>query len=236
MPHLFRVLPDYAASNGEVDGVNKWGLPGVTCPRCGSTWGNVGLTYPAVDLSKLNNEKVFRKAQAVSLEQFVELRGSILPLMPGGWVLLPGTRFGPLIGKARGVFTDFVWVDLWTLLIQSSALDRLRVAGVRTPLGVPPILTFSGGNPPNLLELQIEPHGKMAPAALTNNAPSCLSCGRNPNGVPEHIVMMASSIPQDQDLFRSRDFTTVILATQKFVETVKTLELGGIIFHPVEVE
>lgn len=76
----------------------------------------------------------------------------------------------------------------------------------------------------------------MAPAALTNNAPSCLSCGRNPNSMPEHIVIMASSIPNDLDLFRSEDFPTLILATQKFVDAVQTLELGGISFNQVAVE
>src|SRR5688572_5747001 len=134
MSHLLEVRPDYAtADSGMVDGMNKWGLPGVTCPRCGSTWGTVGLAYPAVDLSELSNEQIYRKGRAVSLEQFVELRRPILPLMPDGSVPEPGTRFGPLIGRARGVFTDFVWLNPWAPLIQIRALDRLREAGVALP-------------------------------------------------------------------------------------------------------
>lgn len=238
MLRVFEVLPDYAtAGSGIVDAVNKWGLPGVTCPRCGSTWGNVGLAYPAVDLSKLSNEKVYRKARAVSLEEFVELRRPILSLMPDGSVPLPGTRFGPLIGEAKGLFGDFAWLNLWTLLIQSQALQRLRLAGVRTPVGVPPILTFRDKNPPNLLELQLEPHGKMAPASFPiNPLPSCPSCGRDPNSMPKHIVIEAPSIPKNLDLFRARDFTTLILATEGFVGAVQNLKLTGVVFQEVAVE
>jgi len=237
MLNLFRVRPDYAsAGNGLVDGMHEWGLPGVDCTGCGSTWGVVGPAYPSVDLSTLSNEEVYRNSWPVSLEEFVERRRPILPLMPDASVPEPGTPFGPLIGKARGVFTDFVWLNPWAPLIQSRALDRLREAGVRTPIGVPPFLRFRGKNPPALLELQIEPHGKMAPAAVTNSEPSCLSCGRNPNSVPEHIVIDALSIPKDLDLFRAEDFPTVILATQKFVEAAEALKLRGIGFHQVAVE
>ena len=49
MLHLFKVRSDYAsAENGILDGMNKWGLPGVTCPRCGETWGTVGRNPAAL--------------------------------------------------------------------------------------------------------------------------------------------------------------------------------------------
>jgi len=238
MARLFTVCPDDANwRGGEIDAANKWGLPGVICPRCGATWSNVGLSYPAVDLSILPNEETYRKARPVRLEVFIELQRPILPLMPDGSIPPPGTRFGPLIGEAKGVFDDFAWLNLWTLLIESQALERLHLAGVCTPIGIRPNLTFRGRTSSNLLELQLEPHGKIAPSAFTVNVlPSCPSCGRNPNSLPERLVIEAPSIPKNQDLFRARDFSALILATERFAVAVQNLKLAGVVFHEVAVE
>ncbi|MGH9904056.1 MAG: SitI6 family double-CXXCG motif immunity protein, partial [Pyrinomonadaceae bacterium] len=210
---------------------------GVSCQRCGSTWSNVGLAYPAIDLSVLPNEKRYQSAKPVSLEDFDELQRAILSLMPDNSLPPPGTRFGPLVGVARGIFGDFAWLNLWTMLVRSQALERLHVAGVRTPIGVAPMLAFKNRQSPDLLELQIEPHAKLASSSFSVLLlATCPSCGRDPNSLPEHLVIEASSVPKHVDLFRARDFTTLILATEEFAEAVQNLKLTGVIFQEVAVE
>lgn len=233
---LFEVLPDVRWRRGEIDATHKWGLPGLTCATCGATWSAVGLAYPSVDLSALPSEKRYRDRWPVTLGELDELRHPIIPLMPDGSIPPPGTHFGPLVGKTKGTFGDFAWLNPWTLLIRSEALERLCYADMHMPIGVRPALTYSEKDPPDLLELQIEPKAKTALGSLPPNAvPQCRSCGRQALTLPEYIVIEQSSIPQNLDLFRGQDFTTLIFATERFAEAVQNLKLTGMVFREVDV-
>ncbi len=59
-------------------------------------------------------------------------------------------------------------------------------------------LRFRQKNPPELLELEVLPRG-------------------------EEPILEAASLPQDLDLFRLSDFTTVLVGTERFVEAVRRL-------------
>lgn len=232
--HLFRVRPDDPnLRTGMIDATHKWGLPGVICPRCGSTWGNVGLDYPAIDLSSLANEKSYRRARAVDLKEFVRLREPLARLMDPDALLLPGTQFGPLVGDGKGKFTDFAWLNLWTLLVTRENLVKLN-AKVPNLQGIIPELTFRSADHPQFLELYLPPQGELALPAFGDAAP-CTACGRDGRSLPDHIAIVRSSISDDIHLFRTRNFTTLVFATDRFVKAVQDLNLVGLRFEEAKI-
>jgi uncharacterized double-CXXCG motif protein len=237
MGRLFRVKTDDnklgKIYDYEIYDERKWGLPGVKCPMCGATWSNTGLAYPAIDLSSLSNEKRYRNVWPVSLEELEELRRPIRQLAGDEIYLPPGTGFGPLIGPAKGNFGDFAWVGSWTLLIRKTALQGLKSAGVSMPVGIPTQLRFAKGNQPEFLELQIEPYAMLVfPPSTPQPCPACERLGIR---LPEQIIVEKSSIP-DVDLFRARNFTTIILAKERFMKATKDLKLTDISFQEVVVQ
>lgn len=238
MAHLFEVLPDDDVWGNQyyINASNKWGLPGVTCPLCRQTWASVGLAYPSVDLTRLPNEKRYREFKPVALEELEDLKTVIEPLAPKGAILRPGTDFGPLVGTARGKFADFAWVNSWTLLIQREALNKLLAARVKMPKAAPTLLTYRSKDAPELLELEIEPYTKISQSSFKSGIPpSCPSCGRDELIKPKRFTIDRSSVPQNLDMFKGRDFTTLILATEQLADAVKTLHLNNILFREVKV-
>ena len=233
---LFAVLRDDPnLGTGTVDAAHKWCLPGVICTRCGSTWATVGLEYPAVDLSSLPNEQTYRRPWPVPFNEFVRLCRQVAELMEREALLRPGADIGPLVGKRKGRFVaDFAWVNLWTLLATKESLAWLEER-VPNLIGVSPTLTFRGDEPPTLLDLQLEPQGELILPPVRNGAYPCDECGRDPRSLPEQIVIAKSSIPKNLHLFRARNFTTVVLATDRFVKAVRDLGLVGLRFELVSV-
>ena len=232
---LFEVLRDDPnLGTGSIDATHKWCLPGVVCPHCGSTWGNVGLEYPTVDLSSLPNEKAYRPGP-VPLHEFTELREPVVRLMGRSALLLPGTQFGPLLGNAKGRFAaDFAWVNLWTVLATAESLAWLKER-VPNLSAVRPELKFAGPDQPTLLELQLEPHGELILSPLSSGADPCSVCGWDPRPLPEKIVIDRSSITENYHLFRARNFNTLVLATDRFVKAVQDLGLVGLRFKEVTI-
>lgn len=234
---LFEVQPDDDwESKYEIDASHKLGLPGVKCSVCGRTWSTTGIAYPSVGSSVLPSDKRYRDVWPVSLDEIEELRRPLIDSFSNGAVLPPGTEFGPLVGMAQGTFGDFVWLNPWTLLIKSEALSSLIHNGVRMPKAVRPILTFGGNGFVDILELQIEPRARLDLTPTQSDSESrCRACGYKLFRKPKELIIERSSIPQDFDLFRAQDFTTLIFATQKFVEAVEDLKLTAVVFHKVAV-
>ncbi len=235
---VYEVRPDDAKGRHyEIDGKHKWGLPGIQCLSCGNTWVSVGLAYPSTDISRLPTSERYCKNGAASVEAMEELRRPLHVLMPNHPLLKPGTSFGPLIGKAYGQIGDFAFCGSWTLLIRTEALQALENVGVRGLIGVQPQLKWLRGTVPvRLVELEIKACTLVAPSSLQpEERRSCAACGYRRLKTPAPIILAHSSIPADLDLFRGRDFTTRILATGRFVETVQTLGLAGLVFHEVEI-
>jgi uncharacterized double-CXXCG motif protein len=231
---LFEVLRDDPnLGTGRLDAAHKWALPGVICPHCKATWGSAGLEYPAVDLSSLPGEKAYREPGAVPLNEFARLRSDVARLMEPDARLLPGTQFGPLVGKGTGRFpADFAWLTLWTLLITKEGFAWLtdRIPNLN---GVSPQLKFADEQP-MLLELYLEPLGELVLVPADDDEDPCDVCGRNPTPLPDEIVVVKSSIPTNRHIFRARNFNTVLLATDRFVKAVQDLGLVGLVFNPVK--
>lgn len=210
---------------GEYNASHRWGLPGVTCPLCKATWSIGSEAYPCVDLSEVEERKDYEEARLEEdYEQFERLRQRVRPLVPVGAPLRPGASFGPLVGSARGRFGQLVMQYEWALLVEREALVRLQAEGVRGLRGCPTELRFRQKSAPVLMELQVEPRGGLHPTCLPpDRKPPCEKCGRAGLTLPKQRVLDAASLPEDRDLFRLADFGTVLVGTERFVDTVQRL-------------
>lgn len=237
IPRFFEVREKKGARySSYVDGMRKWSLPGVQCPLCGAGWSGLGEAYPSVDLSRHPEREAFEDISSDSIEAFERLREVVRPLAPKGALLGPGAEFGPLIGTASGRFGDFHMPVPWQLMVSPDALEKLEAEGVRSLKGVPMELRFKGKEPPALLDVELETHGHLHPDCYPASwKPPCGRCGRNGNKLPEALVLDGATLPADVDVFRLRDFTTVIIASERFAQAVERLGLGEIMLKEVPV-
>lgn len=81
---------------------------------------------------------------------------------------------------------------------------------------------------------KIEPRALMDPSAFPHELPKCSTSGHVRWELPKQIVIQESSIPSDVDIFRERVATALILATDRFVQAVKQLELTGLELNQVK--
>lgn len=232
MERFYLLKPDKASRHtGDVNARHKWALPGVRCPECGASWAGAAVAYPGVSLASLPEHESFVKARPEPLEEFVRLRELVRPLVSPSAPLWPGTEFGPLMGTAIGSFGPFFFQNPWTLLVQQEVLERLQSEQVRGLNGCQTELRFRQKKVPALLELQVEPYGRLHPDCTPPRPPPCAKCGRDAFTFPEQPILDAASLPKHTDLFRLADFETMILGTERFVEAVQRLELGEVVFR-----
>ncbi|MBZ4419753.1 double-CXXCG motif protein [Myxococcus sp. RHSTA-1-4] len=220
-----------AQYGGYIDASHRWGLPGVRCPTCDTTWSGTGHCYPCVDLSQLPERDEFKKPRPEPFTEFARLRELVRPLAPPGATLPPGTGFGPLVGRASGKLAAFEWL-ISVVLLRRDALEQLQAEGVRGLLAGPTALRFRQKNPPEFLELQIEPRGRLHPDCIPPDVPPpCPTCGRFRLTRPDEPILDAASLPTDRDLFRLGNFATMVIGTERLVDAVRRLELDGITFR-----
>jgi len=202
---------------------HKWGLPGTHCPVCHRSGAGIGDAYPSVDLSHLpaQEQKKYLPRFEEDYAEFERLREQVRPLVPPGVHLWPGTKFGPMNGRAQGEFGPLSLV-LWELLMRREPLERLQAEGLRGLKGVPTQLRFRKKNPPELLEMETLPHGTLHPACLPDLPPPCPKCERRGLKLPEEPILDAATLPRDLDLFRLAD-SMQIIGTERFVEAVRRL-------------
>jgi uncharacterized double-CXXCG motif protein len=229
---FYELHEDTAAGyTGDVSAASKWGLPGVKCPSCGNTWASAGTAYPCVDLSQHPHRAEFEVPRPEPIEEFERLRELVRPLVPAGAPIPAGTRLGPLVGSAWGTFGAFFFQNPWTLIARREAMAALGQAGVQGLKGRKPELRFrQKKNPPELLELQLEPHGLLHADCLPPRPPPCSRCGRDGFQLPEHRILDKASLPTHTDVFRLANFSTVLIGTERFKEAVQRLGLDGIRF------
>ncbi|WP_141589004.1 double-CXXCG motif protein [Myxococcus sp. AB056] len=221
---------------GNLNAAHRWSLPGLAdCPGCGATWSTAGLHYPCVDLTSLPTRHEYEEPRPEPYEEWARLREQVRPQVPPGFVLMPGTKFGPMTGRASGPFGQ-LHLQAWSLSLRREALEQLRQAGLQGLNGCPMQLKGSGRNPPELLELQLTPCGRFHPDCLpSDREPPCPTCGVESYGLPAPYLLDTASIPTTADVFRLADWPTLILATQRFVDAVQRLELDGVTFRQVAV-
>jgi uncharacterized double-CXXCG motif protein len=222
--------------SGDFNAAHRWGLPGVQCPQCGVIWSGAGLQFPSGDASGLAERAELEDPHLErNFARFEYLRELVRPLLPQGVPLGPGTRFGPLVGKAWGKFGPFAWLNPWTLLVRREVLERLRAEGLLGVEGYRTELRFRQKQTPELLELEIMPHGRLHPDCVPAEAPSCARCGREGGIMPEEPVLKEDSLPMHLDLFRLVDLPTMLIATERFVEAVQRLGPSGVAFKALPI-
>ncbi|HZI03748.1 MAG TPA: double-CXXCG motif protein [Archangium sp.] len=238
MTKFYRLrTPRESKYTGTLSAGHKWGsLPGLRCPECGATWAGGMTAYPGVDLSTLAERGEYEKPRPEPFDEFVRLRELVRPLVPPGGQLLPGAKFGPLVGTATGTFSPLFFYYVEMPLIHREALERLQAEGVRGLRGFQTELRFRQKKHPELLELEILPHGRLHPDCTPpDRRPACPKCGCDNFTFPDEPILDAASLPTHTDLFRLSDFETIFIATERFVEAVRRLELDELDIREVPV-
>jgi uncharacterized double-CXXCG motif protein len=203
---------------------HRWCLPGVHCPVCDASWSDGSDAYPSVDLSQLPEKDKYVARLEKDYAEFERLREQVRPLVPAGVPLWPGTTFGPLVGPAKGEFGPLALYFPWILLMRREVLEQVQATGVRGLKGCRTQMRFRQKNPPDLLELELLPRGRLHSDCLPADRPApCVKCGRRGWKRPEEPILDAASLPQELDLFRVGDFTTMIVGSERFVEAVRRL-------------
>jgi uncharacterized double-CXXCG motif protein len=225
---------------GNLNAAHKWALPGSEpCPVCGLRGKDSAAQYPSVNLSHLPEEeqKKLSDPWPIPYEEFVRLRELVRPLAPPDAELDSGTEFGPLTGTATGYFGQLFMQNSWSLYIRREALEKLQAAGVHGLTGHPLAVRFRQKNHPELLEPQLELHGRFHPDCLPKSLePPCSTCGRDKGySLPQPPLLAATSLPENLDMFRLADCSAFIIASERLVDAVKRLELDGVVFHELEV-
>nr|AYM53630.1 hypothetical protein [Archangium violaceum] len=222
-------FPEQSRYTGNLNARHKWGaLPGLRCPKCGATWAGSATAYPSADLSSLLEREAYEKPRPEPFDEFVRLRERVRPFVPPGAQLLPGAELGPLVGTATGTFSPLFFYFAEMPLVQREALDRLQAEGVRGLRGFPTQLRFRQKNHPELLELEILPHGRLHPDCTPERPPPCPKCGHDYFTRPADPILDAASLPTHTDLFRLTDFETMLIGTERLVDAVRRLALEDV--------
>jgi uncharacterized double-CXXCG motif protein len=190
-----------------------------------------------VDLSHLPEEeqKKLSDPWPVPREEFNRLRDLVRPLVPPGAELETGTAFGPLTGTASGRFGQLFMQNPWSLYLRREALEKLQAAGVRGLQGCPMNVRFRQKNHPEFLDMQFELRGRFHPDCLPELDPPCPTCGEGKGfSLPQPPILATASLPEDLDVFRLTDWSTLIIASERLVDAVRRLELDGVVFHELE--
>lgn len=223
-------------STGWFNDEHKWDLPGVLCPLCGVGWGGCGESYPCVDLSNHPERAKFEQESDGDFELFEYLRELVRPLVPADALLEPGAGLGPLVGKASGTFGPAYMGEPWMLLMHADALERLKAEGVRGLAGGRTEWLYEQRPPAEVLELQIVTGGLLHSSCLPPDATPCPKCGRFGVSRPKEPILDAASLPEHRDLFRLRNFATMIVGNERFADTLDRLGLAGeVVFRELPV-
>jgi uncharacterized double-CXXCG motif protein len=117
-------------------------------------------------------------------------------------------------------------------LVQREALERLQAEGVRGLKGCRTEVRFRQKKAPELLELEVEPQGRLHPDCTPQDRPPpCVRCGLDSFSLPEKPLLDAAALPAELDVFRLRDFSTVMVGTERFKDAAQRLAPGDILFQ-----
>jgi uncharacterized double-CXXCG motif protein len=223
---------------GDINGTHKWSLPGVEpCPTCRAGGGIGGLHYPCVDLSALpaNELKTLSDSWPLPRAEVNRLVELVRPFVPPGARLESGVHLGPLAGKGSGHFGELFVFYASALLVRREALSQLHEAGLRGLENTcPTLVRFRGSNPPELLDVQLASAGRPHRDCVSpKSKPPCPTCGYEDILYLSPLILDAASLPSDLDVFQLGQELSLIVS-ERFMDAVKRLELGGVKFRELE--
>jgi uncharacterized double-CXXCG motif protein len=130
------------------------------------------------------------------------------------------------VGTATGTFSPLFFYFVEMPMAHREALEQLQAEGVRGLRGFPTELRFrTRKHPPELLELEILPHGQLHPDCTPPRPPPCPTCGRDSFTRPEQPILEAASLPTHTDVFRLANFESMLIGSERFVEALWRLDL-----------
>ncbi len=194
------------------------------------------LSYPWVDLSSLPAHELKKLSEPwpVPREELARLIELVRPFVPEWAQLEAGAHFGPIRGKGSGHFGQLFVFYGNSVLVQRAALEQLQATGLKGLQGSPIQVSFRGKNPPEFLDLRLEQRGNLHRDCLPPDLkPPCQACGTQDLKRPEPVILDAASLPRDLDLFQERQ-GGIVIASERFVEAVRRLGLGGATFRELE--
>lgn len=165
-------------------------------------------------------------------EQFRILVAKIQPLFGAERALMPGTKLGPLRGKARGEAGDFAWVNPWTPLLRESVWRAAEAFGVPL-IGIRAELNASRKSYEPLVELEASPKVRLQSSLVPEK---CAICGRWPIKAPDKLVLEASSFDPSIPLQRVVELPTKLIVNERFAQFIQERKLRDIVLTPVEVQ
>jgi uncharacterized double-CXXCG motif protein len=202
---------------------------------CGSSPGGLGEAYPSVDLSGWAHRQELAEARQVPIEEYERLRDLVRAQVPFEAPLYPGAEFGPLTGKASGKWSALDLPEPWALVMRAETVAQLRQAGIALRASKVD-LRFRGKTEVDLRDIEIHCRGQLHDSCFLNGRERpCERCGRQEGSLPEAPILDGRTLPTDLDLFRLTDYTTVIIANERFVDAVTRLELDGVVFKELPV-
>lgn len=218
-----------------IDGGSKWSMPTPVCPMCARRGGNRGFHYHWLDLNAFSGELDLSLLDGTNrnpLEwaQYEQLRERLSRLASGLQPLPPGTRLGPVVGKVFGK-TDFGGPDFRIVCVRERSFVALKEVGVEgMEVAKTELRGYKRGDSPFLL-LVAPRSAELAEHCVGRSCPACLLFELPPG----KIAVRQDSISAHQPVVRLRQHPAIVLASEKFFESVQTVRLTGLSFEPVEV-
>ena len=231
---FFSIRPSNKNEFGYVTVNNKWGLPGVECNDCKETWANTGINYPTINLEELDERHLFEKPKVVDVLTYRKLVGIIKTHFPQLEMLTPGTRFGNLVGKLDGKpFNNFVPSFPTDILIEEILLKSLSETKLNLPNWVQ-VNLVNKNNTRKIYEFELLPKGKLLNPIITNQV--CKTCEHESVIKPNSLIVDKESVPRNLDIFRLSNFSTIMVASERFVEKIKELKIESVEFGRIRCE
>lgn len=192
------------------------------------------MPFPTVDLSTLAERGAFEEPRVEPHAEYTRLAERIRPLLPPDVAPEPGMQLGPLRGTARGTFGPITARYGWEVLVRSDALARLRAAGIRGLMPVRAELQGLEQKAPALYELEL-PVAGLLHRDVVFQGPRCRTCGWNEVRIAPEGWLDGDSLPPDLDVFRPANATTYTVASERFVDVVRSLEPSDVVFRELVV-
>ena len=201
------------------------------CPACGEVRSTWGLSYPAVDVTKLPAQAMRylldpdgeARRDPLSLDEYRDLEALLAPLLGPGRPLAPFAEFGPRRGKAEGLFDDFVWrLADPGVVVRRSAFDAMLVAGFKLT-GVEPKLEYRRPRHDPLVEIEALPSVRVRPK---DRRKPCKTCGFA-RGRVRGFKLDGESYDDSIPLQRVFERPEVVIANARLAQFIRDRNLSG---------
>lgn len=217
-----------------LDAAHPASLPAVRCSTCGRTWSTIGISYPTIDVHRLPRD-VQAPGPPVDVAGFRVLQQQVARAIGDSRPIPPGTSFGPLKGTASGETRLVEWLNPWTLLIDESIFEQIRLNTGVSLSGERARLTPSSlKGTRRLTELEIPVCGRVRQGETA--AEVCAVCGYQRLRREEPLALIEGSLPRGVHILRPLNLPTAILASESLVSGLQSLNLDQIACRPLPLD